>query len=69
MARLPMGRIARYWHDFYAEKLTTAEKNAIDEAYDAAVQSLRRAGFAVKGDDRAEKLVAALTQYLEECTE
>jgi hypothetical protein len=50
-------------HEQY-ENLSQQARDAIDDAYKAATDALKDAGLTIKGDDRAEKLVAAITEYV-----
>lgn len=46
--------------------MTDAEVEAVDGAFDAAKEVIRRAGFRAMGDDRAENLVGAIARFLED---
>jgi len=50
-------------HNLY-KNLPEKERDAVDDAYSAARLALVGCGFKVANDDRAEELVAAITQYL-----
>lgn len=56
----------REYHAIY-EALPFEARTAIDDAYTAATQCLRDAGFEITGDDRAEKLISAITLYYIAC--
>lgn len=52
-------------HDQYT-KLSDREREAVDEAFNAVQSALTDFGIRVTGDDRAEKLVEAISTYLVE---
>ena len=42
------------------------DRDAIDEAFDAAFKVLKKYGYHVPGDDRSENVVTAIVKYLVE---
>lgn len=50
-------------HDQYSRD-TTITRTSVDEAFEAAVTTLRAQGFDTAVDDRAETLVVAIYKYL-----
>ena len=58
-----------YWHDYYENNLIGEEKEAIDEAYNAVTSKIEEHDLKTSNDDRAEELIAALTQYVVESRE
>lgn len=52
----------RAWHEKY-QQLPNHDRRIIDNAMDAVMKTLRSGGFTPPGDDRAEALVARITQY------
>lgn len=55
--------------ELYAS-MSTTDVEAIDEAYDAAIVTLKSHGLRyVSGDDRAENLVGAIARYVQDCKE
>lgn len=58
-----MTRDQTYYHAMY-ERLKPVDQEAINEAYKALAKSLRKSDFVTPGDDRAEALVAAITEYV-----
>ena len=54
----------RKWHGYYESVASNATRSVIDNAYTAARKALRDAGYEAANDDRAEDLIAAITQYL-----
>lgn len=56
----------KFWHHIY-EGLPPESRDAVDEAFRAARESLKENFMLTEGDDRAEALVAALTRYVVEC--
>lgn len=53
-------------HDVY-EHMTESDRDSVDSAFAAAQASLKQDGLAVRGDDRAERLVEAIARYVQEC--
>jgi hypothetical protein len=56
---------ARHWHAIYRE-LSPRDQRMIDEAYDAVVKVCKEFHpntWSPAGDDRAEELAAAITQF------
>lgn len=52
-------------HENY-NKISIMEREAVDQAFDAAQNVLTDFGINVAGDDRAEKLVEAIATYIVE---
>ena len=55
----------RKWHEVY-ESLEGDQKDAVDEVFQDVSEILRLNGLKTAMDDRAETLVAAITQYVVE---
>jgi hypothetical protein len=53
-----------YWHDYYEEKLSRGEHDVVDVAFEAMRHALDRRGIRGLTDDRAERLIAAITEYV-----
>lgn len=54
------------WHEIY-EGLPPETREAVDDAFMAARESLKENFMQTAGDDRAEALVAALARYVVDC--
>lgn len=50
----------------YYETLPTDVREHIDEAFNAATEKLREAGYHTAYDDNAEQLVDAIAEYVKE---
>ena len=53
---------AKQWHEKYAN-LDPTEQDTINLAFDAVVAVFKRDGVDCAMDDRAETLIAAITEY------
>lgn len=53
----------KHWHKKY-EEMSDKDKFKVDDLYTDIEASLCSEGYTVKGDDRAEQLVAALARYI-----
>lgn len=45
-------------------RLPKREREAVDMAFNQAMNVIRQAGFKTSGDDRAETLIGAISRYL-----
>jgi hypothetical protein len=54
------------WHDHYENELTDGEKLVVNDAFSFVADTLSKNGINPAYDDRAEKLIAAITEYLVE---
>ena len=55
---------AKYWHGFYEAHLTAEYKKCVDDCFTAVTNTIKENGLDYSGDDRAEKLISAITEYL-----
>jgi hypothetical protein len=52
------------WHDVYEKELSETDRNTVDIAFREAVRMIKDRGRKISNDDRAEKLIAAITEFM-----
>lgn len=56
----------KHWHKFYETALTPKHRQCVDDCFRAVANTIKENGFDHANDDRAEKLVSAITEYVVE---